>query len=447
MQTLQLLSKIKSNQKVNLIINRLLKNKHDVFIVGGFIRDFFLNNEQSNDIDIVSSASIEVIYDLFKDQKINLVGKSYLVLIINGIEVSTYRKDIYNNTNLNVVEVKTIQEDANRRDLTINQIYVNCKNGDIIDDHGGRNDLQNRIVKFIGNPDKRIEEDPNRMIRACRFVAKLNGTFDVDTIVALRKNAKKYKIAPERIRLEILKAMKIQKASLFFEALWLIGMLDQIFPSLNDCWNHPHGKHHIEDVFEHNMIAGDSIYTNDPILKLTGYLHDVGKPKSYEDEKFIDHEKDGEVLLKDELKKLTFSNDEIERITGLVRLHMNSIQKMSPKAIRKLLKKFDERNINVKDFIRLRMADRKANLARENFTLSEWKEMYKQLINPVNQEIPFSIHDLDLSGGEIIKDFNLKPGPEIGEIQRELLNFVIENGTNNDKEILKNYVKDLLVKK
>jgi len=450
METSYILSKIKNNSTVNLIINRLLQNKFDVFVVGGFIRDF-LNNKQSKDIDMVTSAKIKDIQEIMKDQKIDLVGKSYLVLIINGIEISTYRKDIYfNNENLKPIETETVNLDASRRDLTINQMYINCKTGDLIDEHGGKKDLENRIIKFIGNPNDRILEDPCRILRACRFIAKINGTFDSATFEALKKHSSylfNYKIAPERIRLEILKAMKIQKASLFFKALHSIGALNRIFPTLEDCYNHPHGNYHTEDVFEHNMITGDSIYTYDPILKLTGYLHDTGKPSAYSHahKTFIDHEKLGAEVLGHHLKELTFSIKEIQKICGLIRLHMNSIQNMKPKTIRKLLKKLNDSNINVKDFIRLRMADRKANLNRKNFTLTEWKEMYKILICPKEEDIPFNVNSLAYKGGDIIKDFNIIPGPIVSKIQNYLLDQVLEMGAKfNTKEHLKIFIEEFL---
>lgn len=426
------------------IVKRLCDNDFDTYMVGGGVRDA-LAGLDPDDFDIVTEATPDKVLELFFDCNVKQVGKSFGVMLVEGYEVATFRHDRYKDSKCIVSFANNIHEDLCRRDFTINSMAYCELTGQLIDNHGGKEDLENRIIKFVGKPLTRIEEDPNRMIRACRFLAKIDGTFDVDTIVALRKNVKKYKIAPERIRLEILKAMKIPKASLFFQSLHLIGMLEQIFPSLNDCWNHEHGPHHIENVFDHCMYTGDSISTYDPILKLTGYLHDVGKPKSFKDNKFVYHEKEGELLLIDELKKLTFSNDEIEKITNLTRLHMNPVQRLSPKSIRKLLKKFDERNVVIEDFIRLRMADRKANLARQSFKISEWKEMYKALKNGVKEELPFNAHSLAYSGGEIIHDFNLDPSSLIGKIQNFLLGIIIEHGIEyNKKEILKKYVKQYL---
>jgi len=413
------------------IVRRLCDNNCDTYIVGGGIRDMLLGNNP-DDYDVVTEATPDKVLELFKDCKVKQVGKSFGVILVEGYEVATFRHDRYKDSKCIVSFADTIHEDLGRRDLTVNAMAFCELTGELIDDHGGREDLEKRVIKFVGDPIERINEDPCRILRACRFLAKIDGTFALDTFNALNwevvQNDKIDEIAPERIRLEILKAMKIQKASKFFDALHSIGALEQILHSLATCYKHEHGAHHKEDVFEHCMYAGDSITTDDPILKLTGYLHDVGKPAAFKDGKFILHEVLGRDLIQDELKKLTFTTDEINRICGLVRLHMNSIQKMRPKAIRKLLRKFDERGVKIDDFIVLRKADRKANIAREDFTPEEWEAMENQLKCEIIEEKPFNIHSLVFKGGDIIKQYHLKPGPEIGKLQEKMLDYIIEYG-------------------
>lgn len=423
------------------IVKRLCDNNCDTYVVGGSIRDMWLGFNPS-DFDLVTKATPDQVIELFKDCDVKTVGKSFGVILVEGYEVATFRSDFYENGECKVQYADTIHEDLSRRDLTVNAMAYCELTGEIVDNHGGRQDLESKLIRFVGNPDDRILEDPDRMIRACRFVAKINGTFEYETLKSLKKFAKNFcnlYIAPERIRIEILKAMKIQKASRFFEALKLIGLLDYIFPKLDECYRHPHGKYHTEDVFEHCMICGDSITTKDPILKLAGYLHDVGKPESYNPVKqqFLFHEIIGAKAIRENLKGLKFSSDEITKICGLTKLHMNAVQKMTPKAIRKLLKKFNDAEVDVRDFLRLRMADRKANLARENFTITEWKEMHKILTDEIKPDLPFRTHDLAIQGGELIKMFNLKPGPIVSDLQKCLLCFVVEEGEeSNEKEIL-----------
>jgi len=430
------------------IVRRLCDNNCDTYIVGGGIRDMLLGNNP-DDYDVVTEATPDKVLELFKDCKVKQVGKSFGVILVEGYEVATFRHDRYKDSKCIVSFADTIHEDLSRRDLTVNAMAFCELTGELIDDHGGREDLDRRIIRFVGDAYERINEDPCRILRACRFLAKIDGTFDLDTFNALNRAVVWHKrlneVAPERIRLEILKAMKIPKASKFFDALHSIGALELIFPSLASCWKHEHGEHHKEDVFDHCMYAGDSITTDDPILKLTGYLHDVGKPAAFKDGKFILHEVVGRDLILDELRKLTFTSDEIYRICGLVRLHMNSIQKMTPKAIRKLLKKFDERGVVIDDFISLRKADRRANIAREDFTPEEWIAMEQQLRQEILEDKPFNIHSLAFKGRDIIEVFDLMPGARIGKIQHLMMNHIVDVGQEyNTYDDLEAFVVEVL---
>ncbi len=232
--------------------------------------------------------------------------------------------------------------------------------------------------------------------------------------------------------------MKITKASRFFESLHSIGALELIFPSLASCYKHEHGHHHTEDVFDHCMYAGDAITTNEPLLKLAGYLHDAGKPGAFntETKQFIGHEKIGSKLIKEELFNLKFSSDEIKKVTGIIRCHMYSVQKTNARGVRRFRKRLDDHGVSISEFFRIRMADRKANIAREPFKLSEYKEMILKVTCP-EVIVPNKVTKLNISGGDIIKEFNLIPGPIVGEIHRHLLDFVIDNGPSvNNKETL-----------
>lgn len=401
-----------------------------------------------DDFDVVTEATPDKVMELFKDCNVKQVGKSFGVILVEGYEVATFRYDRYKDSKCIVSFADNIHEDLKRRDLTVNAMAFCELTGELIDDHGGRDDLDRRIIKFVDDPDIRIKEDPCRILRACRFLSKIDGTFEYNTFKSLKRNVWKYKIAPERIRLEILKAMKNKEASKFFKALKSIGMLKHILPSLDKCWKHEHGIHHKEDVFDHCMYCGDSISCDDPILKLTGYLHDVGKPISFKDGKFIYHEIEGAEALEKELKALTFTLDEIKRICSLVRLHMNSIQKMTPKAIRKLLRKFDEYGVIIDDFMVLRKADRRANIAREDFTPEEWIAMEQQLRQEILEDKPFNIHSLIFKGRDIIEVFDLLPGARIGKIQHLMMDYIVEEGQQyNTYEDLKEYVIKVLKEK
>ena len=420
------------------ISKRLLESGFQSYMVGGAVRDMFMG-ENPSDFDIATDAVPDQLINLFSDRKINLVGKSFGVCIIDGTEVATFRKDrniINGAKNCEVTFADNIKDDLIRRDLTINGIAICCQSHRIIDFSDGVNHIENKIIKFIGSPLERMEEDPARIVRACRFLAKIDGMFDVYTKETLHKYGFYIShVAPERIRLELLKAMKIQKASKFFYALDSIGVLDYIFPELCDCVGHDHGNYHGEDVFTHMMIAGDSISTKYPLVKLAAYLHDIGKPQAYEDGKFIEHEKMGYNILQEDLRNLKFSNDEIDFISLMCRHHMNSTADMSPKSARKILKKLGESNLNLSDFMRLKIADRKGNLAKPNKTFGEIRNSLRCFKTSSLNINNFGPKDLDISGGGLIEIFKLPKNKVVSELQKHLVSHVLEHGEESNNRI------------
>lgn len=442
-------------------ITEILKSRgHQVHIVGGAVRDDAMG-VASSDVDLVTSArpdEIELAFAEFPEFKIDLVGKSFGVVIISGIEVASYRLDEHAGIGDACCSVSlnaTLEEDCNRRDFTFNAMAYSDEDG-LIDFHGGLEDLKNGVVRFVGDPSNRIMEDPNRILRAARFLAKIEGRFHISTLLALQEHGHLVKthVAPERIRKEIMKAMDLETPSLFFSALHLIGVLKDVFPELAESVDHHHGNHHVENVFEHSMLAGDHLSKRDPVLRLAGFLHDYGKPQSFKDNvgnpkvNFAGHEIVGRNLLRGVLENLRFHKDEIERILGLVRSHMYSLNDMSDKALRRMMRKFAERNVDHMDFLRLRLADRAGSVMREPFPMSDQKrfiKMFKTGGTGVQLEEKFGPKMLALSGGQIISIFGLKPGPQIGEIQKKLLDFIVEEGFEaNTVERLEAEVKRLL---
>lgn len=430
------------------IVEKIINAGFECYYVGGFVRDSIMGIK-SEDIDLATNAKPHELAIIFADDKIDFVGETFKVLIVNGVEVATYRKDHYfggSDKNCKIEYAETIEEDLARRDLTINALAQCVKTGNIIDPFGGAEDISNKIVRFVGNPYDRINEDPNRMIRVARFVAKIDGEIEEQTLDAIRNSHHLFeKIAKERISKEIIKAMKIKKASAFFVALHKMGLLQYIFPTLNRCFFHDGGPHHEEDLFTHMMVAGDYISTRCYILKLAGYLHDIGKVKAYSpvERSFHAHEVFGERIVQKELKELKFSNDDINKIKAYVKFHMrNNYGK--EKSVRKLIRELGENGLNYRSHTRLKCADRAANLAKRNFSFSEIKnilEKYEELFTG-NADSVFSIRDLAVNGYDIINTFNLKPGKIVGDILQFTLEAVYDNSVKNVKEDIVDYVKN-----
>lgn len=434
------------------IIRRLCNRGFATYVVGGSVRDM-LAGVDPKDFDIVTAAAPEVVAVIFHDHDVRVVGKSFGVVLVDGTEVATFRHDRHSGVgdkHCAVSFVSSIQEDLSRRDFTVNAMACCELTGDIIDVHGGRVDLKQRVIRFVGDAGKRIKEDPNRIIRACRFLAKLEGDFDPQTREALQDHARYVRdyVAPERVRLEIMKAMDVAKPSLFFSALHSIDALRYIFPAMDSCAGHPHGQWHQEDVFTHLMLTGDALPAEAPLLRLAGYLHDIGKPAAWLEMgngTFVGHELTGEDLVEAELKALKFSADEIRQVKGLVRLHMSVVRGASDKALRRLLRRMHEKGVSPAEFLALKAADHTANLLKSPAGLHELEALRLQFSKLAEEKPPVGAHALAVSGGELIKVFNLTPGPLVGKLQRHLLDQVVDQGSEiNTKDSLLVLAKQFL---
>lgn len=438
------------------IIHKLQNKGFEAYFIGGAVRDMLMN-VKPKDFDIVTSATPEEIIDIFKNKAvIKEVGKSFGVLIIDGIEVATYRSDTYyggSDKNVKIEYGKTLEEDVFRRDFTINGIAYNPKTDEFLDYVNGKEDIKNKIVRFIGDPRKRIFEDPNRIIRACRFKARIDGEIEKNSLEYLftYSNYIKSHVFPERINLEIMKAMEIKKASKFFMALKEIHGLKYIFPSLNNCYLTPGGPYHIENVFDHCMGAGDHCSTRFPLIKLAAYLHDVGKFISLRtnirtnDIWFQGHEITGAAIVERELNKLRFSSDNINIIVNLILLHMRiSDSRIQPKAIRRTLAKLKEFDIPYQSLLRLSICDKMGNRrSRDFFTFKDVKKLVHNFREQANRKDSVSqFSDLKVNGYDVMDITGLKPGREIGKIIKYLFDLVVDNPELNNKESLTKLINE-----
>ncbi|SLM31335.1 tRNA nucleotidyltransferase/poly(A) polymerase [Desulfamplus magnetovallimortis] len=449
------------------IVNKLVSRGFKAYIAGGAVRDMLLENP-SRDYDIVTNAPIDIIPDIFKGKTVKKVGKSFLVSIIDGVEVASCRsgaenvqsesekghyyteqQDYSNKSNFMSFpecDFMSFPEcDLAHRDFTINSMAFDPLAEKLIDPFGGKNDLIKKIIRFTGDPCKRIEEDPLRMVRACRFVCSIKGGLASSTFRAIMKHKDLLKehTAFERVRAEIMKAMSHEKPSIFFRTLLDTGMLEIIMPSLHRCVELDGGPHHGETVFEHCMMTGDSLSPRKPLLRLAGYLHDVGKydAATIKDGEltFAGHEKMAEEVTSD-LKKLRFSCREISYIDAVIKTHMRPLKEdTTAKAVRRLLAFLNRHGVKWKTFLQMRIADKSANLAKAPYMPEDIKlrvskirqELYRQ------DNIAFSIKDLAINGNDVMQTLNIKPGKAVGEIMDTLLEKVLENPEINTPQDLK----------
>lgn len=438
------------------VIHGLAAAGHEVYIIGGAVRDLLLGREP-HDLDLATDARPEDIVRIFQGRRVRVVGKAFNIALVNGVEVASYRRPpAVQGCSAEEPEQGDLVADLERRDLTINSMALCPHSGRLVDPFGGRADLRHGVVRLVRDPQARIDEDPCRMVRACRFAAVIQGRFAPDTLRALRENAHLVRgVAPERLRQEVLKALRVSRASSFFRNLLDIGALDIVFPSLAACVGHHGGKHHGEEVFEHCMLAGDAISPRCPLARLAGYLHDVGKPMAAERDAegrvlhFIGHAKPGAVLVERDLRGLAFSNQEAAFISRLVRVHMHTLEPgASPRSVRRLLARLEHHGVDYRAFLRLRIADRKANTAKPARTLKDLRGVLQRMEEVMFQDSrrqEFSVRMLAVNGRDLMRALELQPGPEVGRILTALLERVLEEPELNRREALLELAAGLVV--
>jgi len=435
---------MENKNNTRFIVDALKKRGFKAYIVGGAVRDIMLGRTPS-DFDILTHASLKEIASIFSDQNVKIVGKTFPICMVNGIEISSGRT-MFDSASFP-------ESDLAKRDFTINAMACDPLTKRIIDPFNGRKDLEDAIVRFTRDPEKRILEDPVRIIRACRFVAMIEGSLSLSSLAVILKNKNLLDkaVAKERIHHEIVKAMDLAKPSLFFRALKKTQILSKIFPSLDRCYDLDGGPHHGETVFDHSMMVGDSLPPGLPILRLAGFLHDTGKYDAAKIDNgkltFAGHENDiGAVV--DDLMALRFPVRDIAYIKSLIKSHMRPLKdQTTPKAARRLLAMLDKYGLDYRDFMRMRIADKKGNLAKTPYTLSEIRSRLKKLLFEMSDQKFFGMNDLEITGNDIIEILGLTPGPDIGKIKQMLFEKVLDDPTLNNYDDLKKICLSLKIKK
>jgi tRNA nucleotidyltransferase/poly(A) polymerase len=350
---------------------------------------------------------------------------------------------------------KSIEEDLARRDFTINAIALKLTTNDqrlttnLIDPYGGQRDIEEKIVRAVGNPKERFKEDALRLLRAIRIATELSFVIEESTWKEIISDASLIKeVSGERIRIELLRILGSNNA---YEGIMLLknaNLLNHILPELivgiGISQVRP-DRHHADDVFTHNVLSLKFCPSRDPIIRFTALLHDVGKPKVMnKDEKglviFYNHEVAGAQIARGICDRLKFSKRERDKIVNLIRWHMFTVdEKVSDAGIRRFIRRICVEN--VKDMMDLRIGDR---LGGGTQTAESWRlKLFKKRIEEQLQPLPFSINDLAIDGNDIIKILRIKPGPKIGEILQKLFLEVDENLSKNNRDFLLKRIKEL----
>ena len=435
---------IKIPKDVRAVMDILSNNGHKAYVVGGCVRDSIMGRTP-NDWDVTTDASPEAIKELFSAFRTVDTGiKHGTVLIVSGrtpVETTTFRIDGEYTDNRHpdsVTFTKNVCDDLARRDFTINAMAYNDEDG-IIDPFGGTEDIKNKIIRCVGNPDTRFNEDALRIMRAVRFSSVLGFSIEEKTSESILRNQNLLTgIACERITTEL---MKLLCGENVFSVLSAYRSVIAVFiPELATEFDfRQYGKKHGYDVWMHTVHTVNNI-ENDPILRLTMLLHDTGKiPTHVIDEKgnstFKNHAAVGGEIAEKILRRLKFSKEYISTVSYLVSIHDKEVPETKAQ-VKEYLRDIGEAN-----FIRLmkiRRAD-KSGLAEGFRDISDKLVFaYNTFDEVMNNNEPYSLAHLAVNGNDIKK--YVSPD-SIGDTLNHLLDIVIETPEKNTKETLLEIVK------
>jgi tRNA nucleotidyltransferase (CCA-adding enzyme) len=441
------------NNKIFNIISLCADELHlECYVIGGYVRDYILNNNSSKDIDIVVVGNgvdfaKKIAAKIGLDPNSNVqIFKTYGTAMFkyNGIEIEFVgaRKESYNKDSRNpVVSTGTLQDDQNRRDFTINALALSLNSktyGNLIDPFNGINDLNNKIIKTPLSPEITYNDDPLRMLRAIRFASKLNFTIEENSFKSIKKLHSRIKIiTQERIIEEINKIILSKKPSIGFLLLDKSNLLNEILPELTDLKgiDEIEGQTH-KDNFYHTLEVLDNIskHTNDLWLRWAALLHDIGKAPTKKFNKkngwtFHGHEFEGSKMVYNLFKRIKLPlNDKMKYVQKLVLMSSRPIvlaqEIVTDSAVRRLV--FDAGDY-VDDLMTLCEADittkneRKFNKYHNNF------KIVRNKIIEVEEKDSIRNFQPPISGEEIMKTFKIKPSKKIG-ILKEIIKEAILDG-------------------
>ncbi len=426
------------------IASKIRGEGYECYLVGGSVRDLILNSE-AFDYDFATDARPETVMKLFRKVVPTGIKHGTVSVILNkkSYEITTYRSDgkyLDGRHPENITFSETLEQDVQRRDFTINGLAYDLMDERIVDYVEGYEDIGKKTIRTIGDPVDRFTEDGLRSLRACRFGAKLNFKIEQATFDAISRTINvTAKVSSERIRDELMKLMETEKPSVGLELMRKSGLLNLVLPELDASFSMTQNRFHKYDIYYHSIYSCDAAPRNKPLIRLASLLHDIGKVPSRKpgpngDYTFYNHEVIGAKIARKIMKRLKFSNEQIEKANNLIINHMfHYTDEWTDGAVRRFIKKVGLDNID--ELIQLRLADRKGNGARCGLPAPIETLMVK-IREVIEADNAFTVRDLDINGTVLMEIFTLKPGPVIGVVLNELLELVLDNPELNKQDIL-----------
>ena len=465
----KLIGKIPKN--VSYVTEVLEKAGFEAYLVGGCVRDMIMNREPK-DWDLTTNATPEQIIPLFEKTVYENTFGTVGVCIPKNVSGETSINVTHETPEYEIIEVtpyrieaeysdfrhpdvvkfsSKLEDDLKRRDFTINALALNSK-GQLVDLFEGLKDIENKVLRTVGEADDRFNEDALRILRAVRFAVQLNFTISNETMESILKNAELIKkISTERIRDEFMKIIMSENPMTGIGMLSRFGILKNIIPELEEGIHCEQKGEHIYDVFDHILHAlGHAANQNLPLdIRLSALFHDIGKPRTrrWDGTKaggkgkytFYGHEVIGARMVKKIMERLKFPKDISEKVEKLVRYHMffSDTETITLSAVRRVIVNVGKENIW--DLMHVRECDRVGMKKKEApYRLRKYHAMIEECLRD-----PISVSQLKIDGNILMKELGITPGPKMGFILNALLEEVLDDPSKNVREYLDVRVKEL----
>ena len=443
-----LLSLIDNNEYLKTVSDLYSSDGFEFYLVGGAVRDGILDIDTS-DFDFTTNASPEESIELLNNNgyKTTEIGRAFGTIELqvekNSLHITTYRKDTYDNSSRNpsIESATDLDTDLSRRDFTINSIAYSINSNELVDPFNGLKDLASGVIRTPDDPIISFSDDPLRMLRVCRFISTHGFSPDNDTYVAMRDNVERIKIvSTERIRDEISKLLVGKNPSLGLRTFVESGLSSYIIPELNELKIEVDPNHHHKDVYEHTLTVVDSVSPT-LVRRLGALLHDIAKPntKGIENGKvhFRHHEVVGAKMTKRILQELKYDKKTIKDVALLVELHLRPHTfKMgwTDSAVRRYIVDAGEVLEDLNNLVRADVTTKNKQKAQEIYDkLDEMENRIKEVL----EKEEMSKLRPPITGDEIMKTFNLEPGPKVGIIMKALYEQRINEGEVSKEEAIK----------
>lgn len=447
-------------KEVSYVTETLKNAGFEAFLVGGCVRDLFLN-KKPKDWDITTNAIPEQIMPLFVDTfyendfgTVGVVQENVSDETLKVIEITPYRLESEYTDNRHPDKVsfsQKIEDDLQRRDFTINALAYNVFNNEVIDLYNGLSDIKVKVIRTVGKPEERFKEDGLRILRAVRFYTEIDFVIEEETEKAIFKNTDLLgNISRERIRDEFTKIIMSSRPMEGLSVLKKLGLMKYVVPELEEAYDIEQNKAHSYNVWEHLLHSvqhsADKGYPLE--IRLTALFHDIAKPASRRWAKdtnqwtFYGHEVLGARMTKKILTDLRYSSKIIEKVTMLVRWHMffSDTEQITISAVRRMIANVGADNIW--DLMNVRICDRigTGRPKEDPYRLRKYHAMIEEALRD-----PVSVAMLKIDGKKIMDVTHVTPGPKIGYTLHALLEEVLEDPKKNTEEYLENEAKGLIL--